>query len=125
MAKTESAAFLFYRIGLVLSVVTSRAGFQDPQDFQAGVFGTIQGGLHFPRQSFPSAQQSDTHQPRPWHWGQKARLWLDVPTTMNIGRRRLLGILGLWSFGLSGHGPPQISYEREAALTMMVFSLVL
>lgn len=35
--------------------------------------------------------QFDTHQPRPWHWGQKARLRLDEPTMMSIGPRKLLG----------------------------------
>ncbi|SPJ82122.1 uncharacterized protein FTOL_09527 [Fusarium torulosum] len=69
------------------------------QDFQDGVLGTNQGGLHFPRQRSSNAQKSNTHQPRPWHWGQKARLWLDAPTMMSIGQRRL-GRLG------HSHGPP-------------------
>ncbi|KAJ0148576.1 Tyrosine-protein phosphatase yvh1 [Fusarium oxysporum f. sp. albedinis] len=63
------------------------------QDFQAGVFGTNQGGLHFPRQRLSNAQKFDTHQPRPWHWGQMARLRLDEPTMMSIGPRKLLGMV--------------------------------
>ncbi|UZP32665.1 hypothetical protein NXS19_000481 [Fusarium pseudograminearum] len=43
---------------------------------------------------------------------------------MGIGSRRLLGILGLWVVGSSGHGPLQNSYEHAPALTAMVLSFL-
>ncbi|KAJ4169553.1 hypothetical protein NW754_016581 [Fusarium falciforme] len=50
--------------------------FQDSQDFQDRIFGTAKPASFPPRQRPRVAQEPATHQPRPWHWGQKARLLL-------------------------------------------------